>query len=200
MSSEVVEKSGTLLWARFKGYPNTDKILGEKAQALANVLCHSSHRCVETIFPALKKFGKSVEIDDTQYWVIYLEWMCFIMHYTNLIALHMLGAQRGSSFSSSLNMEVRESLSHFYEGAEAATQFRAGFFNCLSVRQYEYCKYEKILPEAGEPLDNSLIWEFDKRITRLLGFAEDDVKVIISVHDRTMSQIEAIDLVGLLAA
>lgn len=165
-------------WQQFEGKGNTDEVLIEKAKLLAVVLVDWTHTGTKHIIDSLQKdLTRDLKLEFGQ---VFFETILFYLHYTDRLAFGYLSTEQRGTFIDALVEAMADVLDEAHPSGQEKADFRLMFREMYNERQIEYGKY-KLAAEKEEGLANTLFWEFEKRIIKMLGFEQDAI-AMMSVH------------------
>lgn len=151
------------LWERFEGKPNTSEVLTEKGRFLARVLLTVISRMMTQFVEDVHKISPD-ELDVSKFEEACFETDYFCIHYCDRLCFRLLGEQSRNIFIDALVEGILERcLEELPDGIDPA-HFCSFFYAQYAARTNEYANYTKEWAEKGEPLINTLWWEFEKRI------------------------------------
>ena len=165
-------------WKQFEGKGDADEVLIEKAKLLAVVLADWTHTGAKHIIDSLQKdLTRDLKPEFGQ---VFFETILFYLHYTDRLASGYLSAEQRSVFSDALVAAMADVLQEAQPSEQGKDEFRLIFASMYNERQIEYGKY-KMTEEKNGGLANTLFWEFEKKIIKILGF-DQDIMAMMTVH------------------
>jgi hypothetical protein len=142
------------LWKAFQGRPNTESLLREKAEVVAELIAMSSDTGAELALdmkiPA-KRFGEEEALTAKA------ETAVFLLHLADKIAFMNLPANDRNVFMDALETNVIAELAH--DGIDPSQ-----FTKLLQERYIEYCSYKTWIGEKDEGNKGTLFWEFAEKV------------------------------------
>lgn len=151
--------------------PQTAPDLAANADLLGEGLVGGATGIAGFALEELGRFDNSIgfrqENTKTQF---VIEAIVFYMHLVDRLAFARLGAARRNMFLDRLAIAVVKELVRQLSKRASADDLDRTLRDTYNRRQIEYARYKILFPENGEPLNNTLVWEFSKI---LLGFFDE---------------------------
>jgi len=167
------------LWKKFQGRGNSEKILQEKAEILALVLVDWCDTSVIKLIEHFEKDpeNKNIKEKSTE---LSIESIILYMHFIDRLALKSLKNEKRDFFMNILVNRIIDIFSKNQPNQEEKRGFSSVIENIYEERQIEYSGYN-LTPVENEGLKNTLFWEFEKKITKILGF-EDNIVTMMEIQ------------------
>lgn len=177
------------------GQPNTPGVLTRKGHALATmvVACaqHSYWSLTEVVGELDKRLGAEPPTRE-HFARMFYEWVWLYIHLIDRIAFDLIGPKKRSAL---VNALVERTVEILRDAAEEESPklkqmaepkvIKAGlmdsFWENLNVRQQEYAKFAKWLPDDKEGYGGTLFWEFAAKLARVVG-RERDLNVVSPIQ------------------
>ncbi len=171
------EKSLPDMWRMFTGKGASEEVLIEKAKLFAAVLLDWLKESVNDLVGRASKDNQKAE---GVYGQVFFELVLFSLHYTDRIASEFLSENGRKTFMDALATETQEMLLQAQPDEEARKMTSLLFITRYDERQKEYSNY-KFSGEKEGGLNGTLFWEFEKKVSTLLGF-EEDIVTMMDIH------------------
>lgn len=120
-----------------------------------------------------KELGKSFNIgfrDSNAAPQFIIEVIVFYMHLVDRLAFAHLGAAKQETFGDRFVVAVEKEVLRELCEEVSADDFAQALRDTYNHRQMQYARYKVLIPAKGEPLKDTLYWEFSKI---LFGFLDD---------------------------
>ncbi len=184
------------LWDAFAGRGNSRDVLIEKAGKLAPVLVAWTRLTTGSLIDFCEKDSRQVNVRSKTP-VVAFEVLLFYLHMTDRISQRHLDRDRAHFFMDTLLPQTRNLLAEDEKNATGLHSFAGELRDMYNDRQLEY-SYYRFGPVGEGSLKGTLLWEFDKRISELLGFIA-DVPTIMAVQSFIVEGLNYIRLQELFA-
>ena len=177
------------LWTDFKGIPNSDKIVKDKALSLTPSLIYALADDTSSLLEETRGLSPEKRSE------FFFEMALFYLHFTDRLAFQYLNASHREIFGDALCECSYKQLFKLPEDEDIANQILTAFAETYNDRQEEYGKYKTISAQDGQSLRGTLSWEFGKKMAAIVGKPTD--VIFITQVISTTSSFVALDLPGL---
>lgn len=185
---EMEREKQQKLWTQFQDKENSNETLIKKAKALAPLIISLVDKNTVSTFKQLEQNNKQ-KLSSATMGEVHLEMIIFCIHFIDRVAFQYLGAELRGIFCDTLFVEL---MNLSTPKSDVAT-FRSIFSSLCNKRTMEYSKYKKIFSEENELPNDTLLWEFGKKIAETLGF-ENNITIIMSVYTIVFSSLITLHL------
>ena len=160
--------------------------INEALRLLADGILRSSCICEEQLIQRLAKdTGKNSEIAVRDLWQVVFEFEFLFLHISDRMAFEVLGSRKRATFMDSLSDITAESSAEavFEDGADkqekAKKILKDSFFIDLNERNNYYGNCKKLAPEESEHAKDTVLWEFGKKLSKVVGEPIENLPVIM---------------------
>ena len=163
------------------------KVAKISTEKIMNLSIHDAEKIID-------KYEVSGSIEDHQILNIFLllEIVIFYMHVADRLAFSKIGIKHRSVFMDYVLHETWGILLGYLVGTFGDTYAKADFMEMCNERQLEYGNYQEIY--AGDNnYKGTLIWEFGKKISKLLCGSELDIRLIMPVYVLAVNSMRALE-------
>lgn len=179
-----------LNWERFDGVDNSDKNLLEKANKLAPIIFTQGGQLGNELDSANPSGEK---LKDNIYCDVCYEFTLLFLHMIDVMSFRELGPQKRKIFMGAVVEGVTEYLYESVHDNEEKNALKNRFFNDYNNRQAEYSKYDNWVAEKGEREEGTLLWEFGRKISMIIG-CKNDANIIMYIGARVIETIGLFNL------
>lgn len=155
------------LWGNFRGKPNTEAVLKEKANALTTLITSNCDFGL-ALASAMKDNNPEIRLGDEEARQALAETAALLLSVVDRTAFQFLGSKNRDAFMDALEVGVARVLQE--KGMEPES-----FLELLGKRYEEYAHYPKWVFEKDESAKDTLFWEFAKKIAINLNVGLDPV-------------------------
>lgn len=144
-------------WEYFRGKPNTNTVLEEKARVVSELITMASNTSVE-LASALIDNKPELRLGDEEARQALAETIVFLISVVDRLAIQFLDSEKRDTFMQILTINLAKVLKE--KGVNLDF-----FQKLLDKRHEEYSYYQEWIPKENEAAKGTLFWEFAKKIT-----------------------------------
>ena len=139
------------MWEHFKGKANTDQILKEKGENLAQMLVGGINGAVYAFLEELKD-NKNIELNKDASAALIYEMVYLSLHLTARVTLEVVSDKKAKIFLESLYLKSREILANEFsiKDRNKVRQFNTIFDDTYVQRDNEYIRHGLVSPSPEE--------------------------------------------------
>lgn len=207
----------------------TEKFLFDQIALIGGKFIGNALKCASSLDANFQSV-KGKPFTPSMFSQITVEYLMFFIHMTDRVLFHRFGIERnkyidllvalvpealkGASFSESFpkfrkTLDVKEKIrvspamrnkAEDYIIADTSIYMDTFWIDELNMRNTEYAKYDKIVPDGNDSRQGTLIWEFGKNISFVIYNHQNDTDTIELSSYLASKHFTSIDEIALLTA
>jgi hypothetical protein len=143
-------------WAEFRGKPNTEDLLTEKAEVVAALIDMALDSGI-FVAQLIKENQERADVKTLECSGSFAETAALLLRIADEFAFNCLSSEDRRSFMTSLERMVTDKL-----GEHGIYQDAFGLL--LAARYGEYAHYNNWFPDTAESANGTLFWEYEKKV------------------------------------